>query len=280
MPKTAEKIAFLEEVCRSAPEYAEVLAPFRGIYSYLQGREGETGISFALPTEHLAQRIVGGLPLLTGEQMTLAREECVRFLDGIVRVLQGAGKEGGEYLEALQRAIHGEELDLASLFVACFSRERRVIDEAAVRLAIPAPLLEFVLETALKTALERVAETVDPAGLDGWKEGYCPICGSRAGMAELAGDEGRRHLCCSACFHRWPYARLKCPYCGNDQPDKLSYFAAGDGPTRVDTCGACSRYLKTRDSRLGHADVPLEVEDLATIHLDLLAAREGFERGK
>jgi FdhE protein len=60
----------------------------------------------------------------------------------------------------------------------------------------------------------------------------------------------------------------------------LSYFMVADGGTRVDTCKACSRYIKTRDSRKGNNEVPLDVEDLLTIHLDLLAAREGFERGK
>lgn len=55
---------------------------------------------------------------------------------------------------------------------------------------------------------------------------------------------------------------------------------AGNGVTRVDTCKACSRYIKTRDSRKGAADIPLDLEDLLTMHLDLLAAREGFERGK
>jgi FdhE protein len=73
---------------------------------------------------------------------------------------------------------------------------------------------------------------------------------------------------------------LKCPFCGNEEVDKLAYFVAGDGPTRVDSCKACSRYIKTRDSRKGNADVPLDVEDLLTMHLDLLATREGLERGK
>lgn len=80
--------------------------------------------------------------------------------------------------------------------------------------------------------LERTAESVDPGLFEGWKEGYCPVCGSRAGMDE------------------------------------------------VGVCRKCSRYIKTRDSRKGNADVPLEAEDLATIHLDLLAGKEGFERGK
>jgi hypothetical protein len=33
---------------------------------------------------------------------------------------------------------------------------------------------------------------------------------------------------------------------------------------------------KTHSSRKGRGDEPLEMEDLLTIHLDLLAAREGF----
>jgi FdhE protein len=145
---------------------------------------------------------------------------------------------------------------------------------------VPSPLLEYVCEIALKTALEHFSEGVAPDVSDGWQEGYCPVCGSRAGMAELSGEEGKRSLFCSACTFRWAFKRLQCPFCGNDEVETLSYFVAGEGATRVDTCTVCSRYIKTRDSRKGNADVPLDVEDLLTIHLDLLAAREGFERGK
>jgi FdhE protein len=132
----------------------------------------------------------------------------------------------------------------------------------------------------LKAALEGVAEGLDPARFEGWKEGYCPVCGSRAGMDELSGEEGHRRLSCSACFFRWPWPRIRCPYCGNDDPETVSYFTAGEGPVRVGVCRKCSRYIKTRDARLGNASVPMEAEDLATLHLDLLAGREGFERGK
>jgi FdhE protein len=99
-------------------------------------------------------------------------------------------------------------------------------------------------------------------------------------MAELSGEDGKRQLSCSACYFKWPFKRMKCPSCGSEDTDSFSYFTAGEGPTRVDTCKACSRYIKTRDSRKGNADIPLEVEDLLTIHLDLLATQEGFERGK
>jgi FdhE protein len=147
-------------------------------------------------------------------------------------------------------------------------------------MGVPAPLVEYVFEIPLKTALELFSAEIAPGDCAGWQEGYCPVCGSRAGMAELAGEEGRRSLSCSACTFRWQFKRLQCPFCGNEEMDKLGYFVAGEGPTRVDSCKACSRYIKTRDSRQGNADVPLDVEDLLTMHLDLLAAREGLERGK
>lgn len=280
MTKTIEKKAFLDRVSLEVPEYAEILSLFREIYIFIDGKEGETGISFEAPPDHNAERVSGGFPLLTRECMRIDDEKGVRFLVGVIDVVRAVGKEGGEGLDALRRAVAGGRLELLSLLGACLHRERKELEEAAAAAGVPSPLLEFVLETALRTALEGFAARLDPASFAGWQEGYCPACGSRAGMGELTGEEGKRFLYCSTCSFTWPFPRIRCPYCGNDEPDSISYFEAGEGPTRVDVCRKCSRYLKTRDSRKGHGDVPLEAEDLATIHLDLLAAREGFERGK
>lgn len=280
MPKTIEKKAFLDRVSRDVPEYAEILSLFRELYIFIDGREGETGITLEPPLDHNAERVSGGFPLLTRECMRIDDEKGHRFLAGVIDVMRRFAREGVEGLDLLRQAVAGGRLDLRTLFGACLHRERKELHEAAAHVGVPSPLLEFVLETVLRTALERFAATLDPASFEGWREGYCPACGSRAGMGELTGEEGKRLLSCSTCSFTWPFPRITCPYCGNKEPDSLSYFEAGEGPTRVDVCRKCSRYLKTRDSRKGHGDVPLEAEDLATIHLDLLAAREGFERGK
>jgi FdhE protein len=164
--------------------------------------------------------------------------------------------------------------------LAILERRRSPLEEAAIKLSVPAPLLEYIFEIPLKTELERCASEFGEDEFVEWQENVCPLCGARPGMAELTGEEGRRRLSCSACFYTWSFKRMKCPSCGSEDTEKLSYFTAGEGATRVDTCRACSRYIKTRDARKGDSDVPLEVEDLLTIHLDLLASREGFERGK
>ncbi len=278
--RTAGKIAGLEKLSRERPEYRDILSVFRELYGFVAGKEGATGIAFAVPAASCAERTAAGLPLVDAGAVRVDAEKACAFLSGIIAVMKRVGTEGRGELAALEEALARGALDLPALFVACLARERGVVAEAAAALSVSPPLLEFVLEVPLKTALECFAATVDPGALQGWSEGYCPVCGGRAGMDELAGDEGRRSLCCSGCFFKWPFKRIKCPYCGTEDPAVLSYFTAGDGPTRVAVCRACSRYIKTRDSRVGDADVPLEVEDLATLHLDLMAAKEGFERGR
>lgn len=278
--RTAEKLAGIEKRSRERPEYREILSVFREIFGYVAGKEDATGIAFAIPDGARADRAAAGLPLIAPDSVRVDGEAASAFLAGLLAVMERVGTEGRGELAAVGRALAERALDLPALFAACLARERGVLAGAAAAVSVSPPLLEFILEIPLKTALEGVAASMDQSAFEGWTHGHCPVCGGRAGMDELAGEEGRRHLSCSGCFFKWPYKRIKCPYCGSEDPASLSYFAAGDGPTRVGVCRACARYIKTRDARAGSADVPLEVEDLATLHLDLMASKEGFERGR
>ncbi|ACM20004.1 formate dehydrogenase formation protein [Geotalea daltonii FRC-32] len=280
MPNTAAKLEFLRKTVCDHPEYGEILPLFQALYQVIDGQEERTGIHFNQPADHVQEKVRNGFPLLTTEHLEIDPFQAVAFLTVVIEAMLQVSREGLDELSRLRQAIASGDLDLQPLFAGCLSRERSAVEEAAAQLEVPSPLMEFVLEIPLKTALGIYAEAISPEQVSGWTEGYCPICGSRAGMGEICGEDGKRFLSCSSCFFKWPYKRLKCPYCGNDDPDTLSYFMVGEGPTRVDVCRKCSRYLKTRDARIGNSEVPLEAEDLATIHLDLLAGKEGFERGK
>jgi FdhE protein len=279
MSKTSEKLDFLQRTARDNPEYREILPLFMELYRVIEGHERDTGISFAAPDDHDQARIAGGLPLLSAELMQVDEAQAARFLTAVVNALLFVDKKEVQELTLLRDAVGIGLLQLRPLLAGCLSRDRKALQDAAVAIGMSAPLLEFALEPVLKTALEEFSDAVAPSRVEGWQEGYCPVCGSRASMAELTGEEGKRQLCCSSCSYQWAYKRMKCPYCGNEETDSLSYFLAGEGPTRVDVCRKCSRYLKTRDARQGHAGVPMEVEDLTTMHLDLMAAKEGFQRG-
>jgi FdhE protein len=281
MMNTSEvKIAALRRAAETTPEYATITPLFIAIFEYVSGREGQTGISVSAGSGDWNERTAKGFPLLSPEHVTVDCAALSAFLLGIIAVLERQGKTGNEALNLIAEKLKSGEVDLPLLVTAILERRRGPLDAAAESIGVPSPLLEYVLEIPFKTALENFAKTLDGEMFPEWQESLCPVCGSRPGMAELSGEEGKRLLSCSACYFRWAFKRIKCPSCGSEDADSFSYFTAGEGPTRVDTCKACSRYIKTRDSRKGNVDVPLEVEDLLTIHLDLLASREGFERGK
>jgi FdhE protein len=280
MTTANHKIACLKEAAVLSPEYATIIPLFIDLFEYVAVAGGDTGVSFNISENRKKEQLEHGFPIVSPENVTVDMAACTVFLKGALYVLTHAGKDGAEELKKIGQALDDGALPLRLLFKAVLERDRATLDAAAESVGVPSPLLEYVCEIPLKAALEGFSGSVPSDVSEGWHEGYCPVCGSRAGMAELSGDEGKRYLCCSACTFRWSFKRLQCPYCGNDNAEKMSYFMAGEGATRVDTCAACSRYIKTRDSRKGNGDVPLDVEDLLTMHLDLLAAREGFERGK
>lgn len=280
MPTTEQKISALQQAAKTSPEYAEIVPLFIGIYDYLRSREKQTGITIEPVLSGQKERLEKSFPLVNVSDLKVDRKQNVTFLLGVIDVLSMKGQENAEYLRKIGTALQEGAIDPAALYGAILERRRAPINDISEALTVPAPLVEYIFEIPLKTALENLSAGYGAEDFAGWQESFCPICGSRAGMAELSGEEGRRMLSCSACTFSWQFKRLTCAYCGCDDPEKLSYFTAGDGATRVDTCKACSRYIKTRDSRKVDSDVPLEVEDLLTIHLDLLASREGFERGK
>lgn len=280
MPTTETKIAALQQAAASSPEYAAITPLFVAVYDYLRSREGQTGITVDLSAVNRAERTAHGFPLISPVELSINRGALIEFLVGLVTVLEQQGKEGDEALERITQGLCSDNFDPKPLLLAILERRRGPLDDLSTALDVPPPLLEYLLEIPLKTALEQCAAGISADAFPDWQENICPVCGARPAMAELLGEEGRRRLSCSACTYSWPFKRVKCPSCGCEDVEQLSYFTAGEGATRVDTCRACSRYIKTRDARKGGTDVPLEVEDLLTIHLDLLASREGFERGK
>ena len=110
----------------------------------------------------------------------------------------------------------------------------------------------------------------------------CPFCSGAPQLSILdsAGeaDGGSRQLQCATCFTVWPYPRVRCASCGEEDERRLGYYHS---PTfdhlRVDACDTCKDYLKTVDlTRLGIA-VPV-VDEVAGATLDLWAREHGYQK--
>ena len=110
----------------------------------------------------------------------------------------------------------------------------------------------------------------------------CPFCGGAPQLAILEhagdGDGGGRQLLCATCLTTWPFRRVLCAHCGEEDERRLGYFQSpAFRHLRVDACETCKHYLKTVDlTRLGLA-VPI-VDEVAGGSLDLWAMEHEYRK--
>ena len=114
------------------------------------------------------------------------------------------------------------------------------------------------------------------------RDGNCPFCGGRPIVSFRRGDPeshgAGRWLVCGLCGTEWPFSRVRCPSCGEQDPDKLPSFRSDAHPiARLEACESCRRYVKSLDLTMDARPIP-EVDDLASIAMDLWAIGQGFER--
>jgi formate dehydrogenase maturation protein FdhE len=141
--------------------------------------------------------------------------------------------------------------------------------------------LRVAIHTAMKPFLSMHAEALLPeVDQKRWRQGYCPICGSRPNFSFLSKDEeGARWLVCPRCDAQWLFQRLECPFCGNKEQKKLSYLTDDNGLYRLYLCEECKSYLKSIDLRIAEPDVLLPLEWVATLDLDRQACESGYSAG-
>jgi FdhE protein len=108
----------------------------------------------------------------------------------------------------------------------------------------------------------------------------CPFCSARpvAGVLRGEGDGAKRWLLCSLCSTEWPFRRVVCPNCGEQDKDQLPVYTAPEfDHVRVEACDRCKTYIKSIDlTRDGHA-VPV-VDELATVALNIWAENHGYKK--
>ncbi len=97
-------------------------------------------------------------------------------------------------------------------------------------------------------------------------------------MLHGEGDGAKRWLLCAVCSTEWPFRRVLCWNCGEENKDKLPIYTAAEFPAvRVDACDNCHIYLKSIDLTTdGHA-VPL-VDEIAAVALDIWAEEHEYSK--
>jgi FdhE protein len=219
-----------------------------------------------IPAEPREKRLSEGEPLVRREELVIDVPQAVRHWRDVEKVFR---EQGIAFVNEVPEPEH-------------FIRE--ALEEGGSRHHVlegdrgKENLLRFILLEVLKPMYETYAEAYGKQLEDArWVQPYCYVCGGSPDMAMLTGDGGKRYLCCSLCDTGWWYAKLKCPYCGNEDVEKLVSMALENEPSyMIHGCKACNCYIKVVDKRVRDGDLFLELEDLRTSNLDDVARREGF----
>jgi len=182
----------------------------------------------------------------------------------------------------IRLAIEENELNVSALLPLVAAGKRDAAAFMARSLRLDPDLVWTLAQNALKPALRAWRRQLAPLAEEmPWHKGYCFICGARATLGELQENDQVKHLRCGQCGADWPFRRLQCMDCGNEDHNTLSYLYP-DGQRekmRVEVCDKCHGYLKVIAAFTPTPPEMLPVEDLATLHLDYIAQERGYARG-
>ena len=219
-----------------------------------------------------------GFPLFSKEALPIDFDSASNLLKKFLKHLGETERDDSKGLKkALERAETKSEWP-GEIFKAILKQDEEALSMMTKEVDLDPEVLFFLGQVALRPSIhilrDALTEDIDK---NGWDYGYCPLCGSQPDMAYFA-KTGKRHLHCELCGEEWLFSRIKCPFCNNEDQETLGFFEVEEEEGfRVYFCRECKRYLKTIDKKVFEEVAPLELENLATIHLDLLAHENGFK---
>jgi|PlaIllAssembly_1097288.scaffolds.fasta_scaffold31478_3 FdhE protein len=268
----------IQQIKKKRPGYGKILDFYQSVKEAQEKTKASVKIaSIKLKKEWKKLLSQEGFSLIQREDFPLDMESSVRLFETLCRVGRNANPHMAAQIMKIKEAIHDKRIDLKKLLTAG-SKEQR-IEKKVKELGLDENVFLFLIQTSIRSSIEAGVEQLrrelDP---ETWLKGYCPLCGSLPTLSLLREETGKRYLLCSYCGYQWRMDRISCPFCKNKDPESLHYFfGEGEETYRIDLCDQCHQYIKTIDTRNLQESDPV-LEDLSTLHLDLLASKKGYKR--
>jgi FdhE protein len=259
----------LESLQKSHPEWRLLLSLWEQVFQE-DVRGNWTSVIVTLDPNRLP-----GVPLLAGAKIGVPALAVSAWLR---RLLSQITKD---YDNAPN--LHGElanRLDPIGLLEAAITQDEQLIgllaNQAGVEPDPLAALADIVAAPALRASARQIASLI-PAN---WAEGYCPICGGWATLAENRGLERTRRLRCGRCGGDWQSTPMQCPFCKTLDHNQLATLAPEHGgeSQKVETCRSCHGYMKSMTALRKWSPEEVVLADLSSVELDFVAIDRGFSR--
>ncbi|MDY6837119.1 MAG: formate dehydrogenase accessory protein FdhE [Thermodesulfobacteriota bacterium] len=267
---------------KARPEYERLLDFYEKLLMAQEASMEETHLkAIEIPPDLLSIKQKEGFPLINTNDFAID----IAASESLFRKFCQFAAESNEVLAKAAKKIVASldqgELELSDLFSKILAEDDTYWDEMERRLDVDKKILAFVAYSSIRPSLHMCSDQL-AAYLHKdkpWAKGYCPICGSPPALSILRG-EGERFLLCSFCGHEWWTHRVYCPFCENrDQKTMHYFFSEEEKDRRVDVCDQCQKYIKTIDTRKMQRPMHPYVEQVSTLHLDMLAQEKGLESG-
>jgi FdhE protein len=276
-PMGEKPLEQIDRLIQSKPMYKEALSVYRELLGFLD--DIEPGIDYEAGDASVrALKAREGFPLFSKGDLPIDHEGAALLFQRLLKHLSSSERKDRQALEKAFKRAQGEPNWVKDVIRTFLSGDEAKITAMAQEVALSPMVVKFLAHMALRPSMRSLRKSAAEGIRDyTWNYGYCPLCGSSPDMAYF-NDEGKRFLHCELCSHEWHYQRLKCPFCENERAKDLGYFTSEEEEGyRVDFCRKCKRYIKTLDMRVIGSPAPLELENLITLHLDMLAHKQGFK---
>jgi FdhE protein len=268
----------IQQIKKKRPAYGEMLGFYQSV------KEAQENVRASLKIDSIQIRrewkellFKEDFSLIQKEDFPVDTEVSTQLFQDLCQIGRDANPHMAEQAKKIREAIDGKKIDLKKLLKGGLREEKieQVAEESGLDKKVFLFLIQSSLRPSIEAAVDQLRSELDP---EAWLKGYCPICGSLPSLSLLREEAGKRYLLCSYCGYHWRIDRLFCPFCNNKDQESLHYlFAEGEEAYRIDLCEICHQYIKTIDLRKGEESDPL-LEDLATLHLDILATQKGYKR--
>lgn len=269
-------LAHIDRLIQQRPVSKEALAPFREfVLLMVQAMPEIKPISIEKNVKEIKHE--EGFPIFSREDLPLDFESASALLVRFFEHLAESNRNDKKGLKkALQKSKRNAKWPL-ELFKTILKQDEKAMSKIQRDIDLDEKVLQFVGQMAMRPSLQALRSVLLKEKIETWDYGYCPVCGSQPDIGYFT-KTGQRFLHCELCGEEWPYPRLKCPFCSNEDQNTMGYFQAeAEEGFRVYFCRKCQRYIKTIDKKVFEVTAPMELENLATIHLDMLATQNGFK---
>jgi FdhE protein len=270
--------ARVQQLKAKRPGYAEML----DFYAEVREAQAKSKTSLKMsprkpPKEWKDLPSEESVPLVQKEDFPVDLEAAISLFQTLCRIGKAANPHLAGQVEKIRKAFGDNKMDLKELLTG--GEKEQTIEQVAADRGLDKQVLSFLIQNSIRPSIEAGMEQLrSELESETWRKSHCPVCGSLPSLNLLKGEGGKRYSLCSYCGYQWRIDRLFCAVCGNKEPGSLKYFyGEGEEAYRIDLCDKCHHYIKTIDYRNLEASDPC-LEDLATLHLDVLAVQKGYKR--